>query len=219
MGTPINRSLKEDQMNRHFERYLKIVHHYKNEGCGELFSEKHHITPRCLGGADEPKNIVRLPAKAHIICHYLLHKAYPQNRALAKAFSMMAVTKKGQVRKFSSRLYEQSKIARSNAMKGIPRPEWVKEKLRKPKSDTSKYFGNTNGKALKGFKHKPRTAEHASNLAAARKWYDDQRTLETEARRNDFRLEFISLGIPRKQFYLRYPDISQVTLKKYLSGL
>lgn len=206
-------------MNRHFERYLKIVYHYKDEGCAASFSEKHHITPRCLGGTDEPENIVRLPAKAHIICHYLLHKAYPQNRALAKAFSMMAVNKKGQDRKFSSRLYEQSKIARSNALKNVPRPEWVKEKLRKPKSNTSKYFGNTNGKALKGFKHKPRTAEHTSNQAAARKWYDDQRKLETANRRNDFRLEFVSLGISRKEFYLKYPDINQVTLKKYLSGL
>lgn len=206
-------------MNRYFERYLKIVHHYKNEGCAALFSEKHHITPRCLGGTDEPENIVRLPAKAHIICHYLLHKAYPQNRALAKAFSMMAVNKKGQERRFSSRLYEQSKIARSNALKGVPRPEWVKEKLRKPKADTSKYFGNTNGKALKGFKHKPRTSEHTANQAAAKKWYDDQRRAETAARREHFRLKFVALGVPRKEFYLLHPDIGQGVLKKYLNGL
>jgi hypothetical protein len=206
-------------MNRHLARYMKIIDHYKIIGCGDLFSEKHHITPRCLGGTNEPENILRLPARAHIICHYLLHKAYPQNRALAKAFAMMAVEKKGQDRKLSSRMYEQSKLARSNALKGIPRPEWVKEKLRKPKSNKSKYFGNTNAKSLKGFKHKPRTEEHTKNQVAARRWYDEGRTKEARHRAEIFRQQFVSLKITRKEFYALHPNVNFGLLKKYLKGL
>lgn len=167
----------------YLKRYQKFIFHYANVHIAEDgYYEKHHISPKCFGGTDEPRNIVLLPARAHFIAHYLLYKAYPDNDKLAHAFAMMGVNNKYQNR-ISSKLYELSKIARSNALKGVPRPEWVKEKLRKPKSNTKNYHNPKSkshsdniSKALKG-KPKPKIkCPHCSKLCAAAtlsRWHGD----------------------------------------------
>lgn len=40
------------------------------------YVEKHHIQPRCLGGTNEPDNLVRLTAGDHFFAHLLLARAY-----------------------------------------------------------------------------------------------------------------------------------------------
>jgi hypothetical protein len=39
-----------------------------------IYSEKHHIIPKSLGGDDSKLNLVKLTAKEHYICHLLLPK-------------------------------------------------------------------------------------------------------------------------------------------------
>jgi hypothetical protein len=141
-------------MNIYYTRYNKIIHHFIHNPpqSGEL----HHITPRCLGGSNEDSNIVLLPAKAHFLVHHLLCKMHPDNRKLKHAFAMMAVNNPYQQRIFSGRLYEKAKTARSEALKGVPRSEEVKAKLRKPKSNKENY-------------KKPKSASHRENLSKAQK--------------------------------------------------
>ncbi len=43
-------------------------------GEGE-YVEWHHIVPRCLGGTDEPSNLVKLTPEDHFFAHLLLAKA------------------------------------------------------------------------------------------------------------------------------------------------
>ena len=87
-------------MNLYLIRYNKLIAHYQsNMSVG--FVEKHHIVPKCMGGTDDVTNLVLLPAKAHFIAHYLLHKSYPDNIKLSHAFSMMTVNNKYQNRKFT----------------------------------------------------------------------------------------------------------------------
>ncbi len=43
----------------------------KRLGC---YSERHHITPRSLGGADEARNLVLLTFREHFLAHWLLTK-------------------------------------------------------------------------------------------------------------------------------------------------
>lgn len=38
------------------------------------YSELHHIIPRSLGGVDNDHNLVRLTAREHFVCHFLLTK-------------------------------------------------------------------------------------------------------------------------------------------------
>ena len=55
----------------------------------ESYTEKHHIVPRCIGGNDDPNNLVALTPEEHYVAHQLLCKMYPNNHSLAKAAMMM----------------------------------------------------------------------------------------------------------------------------------
>lgn len=49
------------------------------------YKEKHHVLPKCMGGDDNPDNIVYLSHNEHVKAHVLLCKMYPNNKALEKA--------------------------------------------------------------------------------------------------------------------------------------
>jgi len=53
------------------------------------YYEKHHIIPRCMGGLNDPDNLVNLTPEEHYIVHQLLVKMYPNNYTLIKAAAMM----------------------------------------------------------------------------------------------------------------------------------
>lgn len=207
-----------NQVSIHLTRYYRIVNHFLNNFPNECFCETHHIVPRCMGGTDSKENLVVLPARAHFICHYLLHKAYPENSSLAHAFAMMAVNNSSQDRRMSSRMYEASKIARSNALKGKPRPEWVKQKLRKPKSSKENYFGNTNGKGNRGKPRGPRSASHKASLSAALAPVYAARKAKTADKIAKIRKAFIESKLCRAEFAALH-NIGMCSLKRYLRGL
>jgi len=54
------------------------------------YRERHHIIPRCMGGGDEPENIVKLTAEEHYVAHQLLVKMHPSVRRLTFAAVRMA---------------------------------------------------------------------------------------------------------------------------------
>ena len=81
------------------------------------YTEKHHIIPRSLGGTDEETNLVKLTAREHFICHYLLTKIYDKFSTewykMHNAFQMMNCSSNNQERYFNSRLYEATREGRS----------------------------------------------------------------------------------------------------------
>ena len=84
------------------------------------YTEKHHIVPKSLGGLDNESNLVKLTAREHFICHYLLTKMYGKNSSewhkMHMAFHMMKCSSAGQERYFNSRLYEATRENRSLAL-------------------------------------------------------------------------------------------------------
>ena len=204
----------------YLNRYQKFIFYYTNRHITEEgYYEKHHISPKCFGGTDELSNIVLLPARAHFIAHALLHKAYPDNKKLSHAFSMMIVNNKHQKRTYSSKLYEMAKKARSSALKGVPRPEWVKEKLRKPKSNVENYkfsksveHKNQISKSLKG---KKKSEQHIKNIVLSMRPYQQKRTEIMEEKKKKYLKLYRSSNLSRKEFCENY-NISQSTLKRYL---
>lgn len=190
-------------VNHYLNRYYKLVSYYKSKII-EGFLEKHHITPRCMGGSDDTENLVLLPPRAHFMAHELLHRAYPDHRGLAHAFAMMAVNNPYQKRESSSRMYAKAKIARSKALTGSKLPEWIKEKMRVPKKHTENY-------------KKPKTAEHAANISkslkgriksqshiesiaeANRKHYDEKSRIAKE-KMDRYRTLFLDCDLSRKEF-------------------
>jgi hypothetical protein len=203
-------------------RYEKLIDHYRTKMV-EGFYEKHHILPKCLGGTDEKTNLILLPTRVHFIAHALLYKAYPQERKLAQAFGMMVASNKyHKGRKYSSRLYEMSKLARSNALKGVPRPEWVKEKLRVPKVNKENYkkpktkeHAQKISQSLKG---KKKTKEHIDKLIESQKQFQKKRTEKMLQKMHMYRELFMKSSMTKKDF-ASSQNVPIGTMKRYLLGL
>lgn len=84
----------------------------------ELYTEVHHIVPKCLGGSDDHENLVRLTAREHFIAHRLLTKMYPEERGLVLAVVMMLTTRDGN-KLSSSRGLIKLKEERCEATSGV----------------------------------------------------------------------------------------------------
>jgi hypothetical protein len=55
----------------------------------EGYIERHHILPKCMGGGDEPENLVELTAREHFVVHQLLVKLNPKHYGLPRACKRM----------------------------------------------------------------------------------------------------------------------------------
>lgn len=105
--------------------YYQIVNRAKERVC-TVYTEKHHIVPRSLGGSNKKENIVSLTAREHFICHWLLTKMVDKSiRAkMVYALYMMRTSSKNHnsnrySSKITARVYEKYKIehaANSSAM-------------------------------------------------------------------------------------------------------
>lgn len=100
-----------------------------------VYYEKHHILPKCMGGLDNSENLVKLTAREHFLCHWLLCRIYPENSNLSAAFWLIVIGK--QKRKIniyipSSRIYEEAKINYFNFRKGKTLLEKTKQKISIP---------------------------------------------------------------------------------------
>jgi NUMOD3 motif len=93
--------------NKYTTMYHRIVINAKKRILSpEIYTEKHHIIPKSLGGDNSPENIVTLTPKEHFICHLLLPKMVERDnkRKMKYASWMMIVGIKRY--KPSARIYE-----------------------------------------------------------------------------------------------------------------
>ena len=99
--------------------------------CGEIYHERHHIIPKCLGGSNDKSNLIDLFAKEHFIAHKLLAEENPENIHLVQAYAIMAFTKNNQQKNNRYELtpeeYEEARTNFSNVMK-----EYYKDKTKHP---------------------------------------------------------------------------------------
>lgn len=90
--------------------YDQIIEKRKLEEPQDCYTEVHHIVPRSLGGNDNKDNLVKLTAREHFICHYLLAKMYDKETIdwykMNHAFMMMKCDNIIRDRYYNSRLYE-----------------------------------------------------------------------------------------------------------------
>lgn len=68
--------------------YARLIVRARKRTLGG-YSERHHIKPRCMGGSDHARNLVRLTPEEHYVAHQLLVKMYPGNFKLLCAVTMM----------------------------------------------------------------------------------------------------------------------------------
>lgn len=123
----------------YFKRYMKFI-----DSCSKTkhfgYTEKHHIIPKSLGGTDDPNNIIILSGRQHFLAHWMLWKAY-QNDKTTFAFWAMKMNSKREFR-LSSKTYELLKEQHSKFQSirmsldnPMHNPE-AKEKLRNSKLGT-----------------------------------------------------------------------------------
>lgn len=93
--------------------YNSIIQNRRNNPISkEEYGENHHIIPKCMGGNNSKENIVRLTAREHFICHWLLYKIY-RTSSLACAFYNMTRNNKNGRPRYVSRSYMYAKKARA----------------------------------------------------------------------------------------------------------
>ena len=85
----------------------------------EVYTEKHHIVPKCLGGGNEKSNLTVLTAREHFLVHYILTRIYPNNSKIWNACFKMCTGGESQTRFIpDSKLYEFIKIELNKLKKG-----------------------------------------------------------------------------------------------------
>jgi hypothetical protein len=109
-------------MNKYYTLYIKIIRNRLSHPLIDIYTENHHIIPKCLGGTDNIENLVELTAKEHFICHYLLTKVYEIGSRnwykMQHAFMIMSASSNGK-RYINSRLYNTCRINFSKVMSNI----------------------------------------------------------------------------------------------------
>lgn len=93
-----------------------IVANHGKEG----YFEVHHVIPKSFGGSDHWSNLVRLTAREHFLCHYLLTKIVDRNSQdyyiMCHAFNMMGAGVEIKNRYMNSRLFESARVGFSKRM-------------------------------------------------------------------------------------------------------
>ena len=153
--------------------YNQIINRAKDRTIEDFqYYENHHIIPKCMNGSNKKDNLVKLTAREHFICHWLLFKKYKTSK-LAHAWFMMYMTSDNQSR-YISKNYEQAKKAHSEAvskqMKGEGNPFYGKAHTKETIDRI--ILGNRNHKKtqdvidnwVKKVAKKPKTTEHKSKI-------------------------------------------------------
>jgi hypothetical protein len=106
--------------NKYARWYKQIVTRAKSRTLSnDVYTEKHHVIPKSIGGTNLKDNLVVLTAREHFICHWLLIK-FTTGRfklKMAAALSMMHRTNNDQINRYKSvnfsRIYQSIKILNS----------------------------------------------------------------------------------------------------------
>lgn len=112
--------------NKYTNWYNSLIQKAKNRTITG-YTENHHIIPSSLGGTNEDKNLVRLTAREHFICHLLLTRMTNGNDRykMIYALHMLSNVKNIGSGRYTptSRLYEYAKKLFVNAIDTIWLPE------------------------------------------------------------------------------------------------
>ena len=95
------------------------------------YVERHHVVPRCMGGSDDPSNLVCLTPEEHFVAHQLLVKIHPEAKGLANAVWRMTSNKHHKNNKRYGWLRKKHAKSISEQLKGIKRGTFSEDHIRK----------------------------------------------------------------------------------------
>lgn len=141
--------------------YYQIIEQAKVRVLSQdVYTEKHHVIPQSLGGDNSINNLVKLTAREHFICHWLLTKMVTETKhkyQMWNAFSCMLYRENSnqERHKVSSRVFENIKSVgakiKSEKFSGKNNPMYGKRGVLSP------HYG------------KKKTAEHLVRLSESHK--------------------------------------------------
>ena len=142
--------------------YYKIIENAKKEtenGKRSLgYYEKHHIQPKSLGGTNDKENLVKLTAREHFVCHWLLVKMYDKgtverNKMLCALWRMNHNgSNTHEIHYINSRAYEALRI---EFAKTIGERSSIYQQGKNNSQFGTKWYTNRNTGESKKFKEKP----------------------------------------------------------------
>jgi NUMOD3 motif len=182
--------------NKYYRWYFQIIKNAQGRVL-DIYSETHHIIPRCLGGNDSRENLVELTAREHFICHWLLTKfvLIGKGKMDYALWLMINVENKLQERyKINSKTYEilRTKLSKtfSKQHTGRKMSEETKRKIsetrkKKFKDGTLeiKVYDTTRKKLSKnrsGYKHTQETKDKIGNAHRGKVISDEQKQTLSE---------------------------------------
>ena len=201
-------------MNKYTKWYRDITENAKQRVINDR-TERHHIKPRSLGGADTSDNLVDLTPREHFICHWLLVKMTTgkDHHKMLNALRMMRAENPNQQRydtKITARVYAKIKeeyaelqskrfTGKGNGFYGKTHTQEAKDKIRQARignklteEQHARLVANTTGK-----KKPPITEEHRAKLSAAKQGKNNNRYgVEVSA---ETRAKISAKAIGRKQ--------------------
>lgn len=123
----------------------------QRSGDFEGYGENHHIHPRSMGGSDCESNMVRLTAREHYICHWLLWKIHRNDKM---AFAWRCMQRRGSDDRYiTSRGYEHAKKLWSERIRKTRRKVVSAETRRK--MSIAKIGSTPHNKGVKGLVKRP----------------------------------------------------------------
>jgi hypothetical protein len=176
--------------------YFSIIDNAKSRTISSnIYTEKHHIIPKSLGGDNSSLNLVKLTAREHFVCHRLLVRiTIGQNRnKMVHALWRMCNSLKSDY-KVNSKTYEaarlehiyilktvgsdgQFKVGRTTWNKGIPRT--TAEKIRISKSRKGIKTGRTKDDFTEEWKSKISAAKKEQNNGKNNPMYGKRHSAES----------------------------------------
>jgi hypothetical protein len=140
--------------------YENLINRAKDRKL-DIYTESHHIIPKCMNGDNSVENLVDLTPEEHYLAHQLLVKIYPSEYGLIKAAVMMCMNTGGnrptnKLYGWLRRKHSESTSGENNVNFGKPRPNEVKEKI------SASNLGKSRNK---GIKKGPMKAETKKKLS------------------------------------------------------
>jgi hypothetical protein len=182
--------------NKYATWYNNIITNAKSRFISkEIYTERHHIIPKSLGGDNSENNLVKLTAREHFICHLLLTKMISDpvmRRKMQFALNSFRRTSKNQkryiltskqyeiIRKEVSKARSQSQLGNKFAQGVRHSPETISKRVSKligqkkrPRTEEEKIYLSSISKGVpkteitKQKMRKPKSVEHSENIRKA----------------------------------------------------
>jgi len=190
--------------------YKELIHRAKSRVEFNVYTETHHILPKCMGGNNNDANLVKLTAREHFIAHRLLVKIYPNENGL-KYSLFCFYNGMNNFKKINSREYEDIRKVVSSIHR-----ERMKRKMGDLSAEERKAIYGQPGKSnpFYGMKHNEKVKTIISENNSGKTVYKNKNTGETAC----FNVDSVPDGFVGINEGISLSDETKLKISKFQRG-